>query len=261
MFLSRSSERGQVLLVVILAAVISLTVGLAAVSRTITNTKVSTEEENSQKALSAAEAGIEELAGNAALLSTGEKQLSNQATFNANATAVSGTQVLVNGGATISRDDGADIWLSTYPTYASQWTGTLSIYWTRNDATTCSNNAAMEIVVISGNQTSPTLNRYTVDPCSRGNNFTSVTAGSHSVLGVNFQYKYTLPAVTSGFIARVIPLYANTVIAAEGSPPLPSQGSVIKSTGAAGNTKRTIQVFKGYPRVPIEFFPYSIFLP
>ncbi len=260
MIFTKSREKGQVLLVVVLAAVIALTVGLAAVSRTITNTKVTTEEENSQKALSAAEAGVEEVASSG--ISIASKTLSNASKYDATTTAVSGTQVLVNGGSSVSKDDGADIWLSTYPTYANQWSGNLSVYWTRNDATTCTNNAAMEIVVISGNQTTPTLNRYTVDPCSRSNNFTSVAASSYTVLNKSFQYKYTLPAaVSSGFIARVIPLYADATIAAEGSVALPKQGNIISSTGSFGNTKRTVSVFQGYPRVPVEFFPYNLFLP
>ena len=56
----KNSQKGQVLLLVVLASVIALTVGLAAISRSITSTRISTEESNSQKALSAAEAGIEE---------------------------------------------------------------------------------------------------------------------------------------------------------------------------------------------------------
>src|SRR3990167_7914471 len=82
---------GQILLIVVLAAVVSLTVGLSAISRTITNTRVTTEEANSQKALSAAEAGIEELLSNQSLFATGTtKTLSNNAIFEAKGKPVAG---------------------------------------------------------------------------------------------------------------------------------------------------------------------------
>lgn len=270
MFLKRKYERGQILLVVILAAVVALTVGLAAVSRSITNTKVTTEEENSQKALSAAEAGVEELAGNASLLASGSiKDLSNNSKYSAQATTLAITNPFaVNGGQLISRDDGADVWLSNYPNYTGQWSGTLTVYWQKN--ADCNKEAALEIVVLSGVSTNtPNLTRYTVDRCaaSRANNFsapTSITA-NRNISGVLYDNSYTLPAaITSGFIARVIPLYNDTKMGVGYVTSLgtfPSQGNVITSTGASGNTKRTVQVVKGYPRVPIEFFPYNLFLP
>lgn len=280
MFFNKGYERGQVLLVVILAAVVALTVGLAAVSRSITNTKVTTEEENSQKALSAAEAGVEELAGNASLLATGSnKQLSNNSKFDAKATALAVTNPFaINGGQLVSKDDGADIWLSNYPDYSGQWSGTLTIYWQKN--ADCTKEAALEIVVLSGASTnSPNLARYTVDGCASrrsGNSFSAPTSSTanRTISGVIYDNSYTLPAaITSGFIARVVPLYNDTKmgvgyitcsvisVTCPVINPFPSQGSMITSTGAFGNTKRTVQVVKGYPRVPIEFFPYSLFLP
>ena len=53
------SQKGQALLIVVLAMVVALTVGLSVVSRSITNLKNSQQEIDSQKALSAAEAGVE----------------------------------------------------------------------------------------------------------------------------------------------------------------------------------------------------------
>src|SRR3989344_4715713 len=52
-------QAGQILLIVILVIVISSTVGLSLVSRSITSLRTSTEEAEPQKAFSAAEAGIE----------------------------------------------------------------------------------------------------------------------------------------------------------------------------------------------------------
>src|SRR3990167_4715556 len=104
-FNSKNNQKGQILLVVVLAAVVALTVGLSAVSRTITNTKVTTEEANSQKALSAAEAGIEELISNASTLATGQKNLSNNSRYEAGVTPIASQDILINNGATILKDD------------------------------------------------------------------------------------------------------------------------------------------------------------
>jgi hypothetical protein len=63
---------------------------------------------------------------------------------------------------------------------------------------------------------------------------------------------------------RIIPLYAPTVIGVStglGGTNLPAQGTLIQSTGTSGDTQRKIEVIKGFPKVPNEFFPLGIFSP
>lgn len=268
MFFDRKRERGQVLLVVVLASVVALTIGLAAISRTITNTKVTTEEQNSQKALSAAEAGVEELTNNSAYVATGttgKKNLSNSSSYTSSSVTMTPVSpYAVNGGQLISKDDGADIWLSHYPDYSSPWSGSLTVYWQSDQANCQTKEAAVEIIVLSGSVATPDMHRYAVDACGsrRANNgFSSPTAVGVSILGGTYNSFQINPAVSSGIIARVIPLYNDTKLAIGFTGSLPSQGTIITSTGASGETKRTIQAVKGYPRVPVELFPYNIFLP
>lgn len=250
----KNSQRGQVLLIVVLAAVVSLTVGLSAVSRTITNTKVSTEEANSQKALSAAEAGIEKLLNNASLGQSGGT-LSNNANFSATTTQVRSDSVELNGGNIVAKDDGADVWLSNSDFSGGQWSGTLTVYWNGG----CS-NSALEIVTLSGVRNNPAMARSAYDACSsRGNNFQNPSSGG-TINGKSYSHSFSLD-INNGFIARIIPIYADTAIAVRGSSVLPPQGDIIESVGTSGNTSRKVRVYKGYPRVPIEFFPYNIFLP
>lgn len=273
---SNNNQKGQIILIVVLAAVVSLTVGLAAVSRTITNTKISTEEASSQKALSAAEAGIEKLITVSDVTLGSAGTLSNSANFNATANAVSGSNPIeLNCGRTagdtdcayIYQDDGADVWLSKYPDFSSQWNGALFVYWTDND-TDCTKNAAVEIVIISGkpanptDKTDPIFTKDVYDACgsrSTGNHFPAPSSGTWSINGTDYKHRFSIPVV-NGFIARVIPLYANAKIAVRGAN-LPSQGNVLRSVGKSGNTTRVVRVYKGYPRIPIEFFPYNLFLP
>lgn len=267
-------QAGQILLIVVLAAVVSLTVGLSAVSRTITNTRVTTEEANSQKALSAAETGVEELVNNSSLLAGGgissPKQLSNNSSFLATSDPIDGSQILINDGNQILKDDGADIWFTTYPDFGGpQWSGTLTVLWDNNDGCSVSGNQvvnpAIEIIVIQGaNRNSPSMTRAVYDVCGgRGNNFSIppiLSDPNKTVNGRVFNNGANV-TVTDGFIARVVPLYANAEMGARGSVGLPTQGYVIDSVGTSGNTKRTVRVFRGFPRIPIEYFPYNIFLP
>ena len=278
-FDSSKSQKGQILLIVVLAAVVSLTVGLSAVSRVITNTRVTTEEASSQKALSAAEAGVEELVNNEALLRASvsdplSKNFSNNSTFFAKADPIDGVEFLINDGNQILKDEGADIWFSTYPNFGDpgggRWGGTLEVYWKDNNG--CSlgpgqtADPAIEMVVIQGTDTNNlSMRREVYDRCSRSNGFSIPTLGARSIdgQGLNRGFSIIIPG-GQGYIARVIPLYANAVMGVRAAPPsplLPTQGYVIDSQGSAGNTKRSVRVFRGFPRVPIEYFPYNIFLP
>ena len=270
------SQKGQILLVVVLAAVISLTVGLSVASRVITNTKVAKNETDSQKALSAAEAGIDQKlkTGGAGNLSI---NFGNNSSVLTKPITLLGSQILVDAGSTINRDDGADIWLSDYgagtsPTYANPWSGDIIVYWKDNSPTDCTQNAAIEIAVISGSSiANSSMARYAFDSCTRtpANSFTASSDSSvpKTISGITFDHSAKI-SIFSGYIARIVPLYANTIIAIEGyqagsTQPkiLPAQGTVIESVGTAGNATRKVKVFQGYPKIPTEYFPYSLFLP
>lgn len=268
------NEAGQTLLIIVLIMVVSLTIGLAVVSRSITNLKTTTEEENSKRAFSAAEAGIERVL-KTGIGTTSVSGITGAVSADPNSASIkevtitqfTGNQILINGGETIQKDDGVDIWLIEHdsenrPLYSSPWTGTnLKFYWGETVCTS-SEIAALEIIVISGSVSSPTANRYTLDPCSSrtsSNNFTSPTSGTYSLGGKTFRYMYDSISVTNGFLARVIPLYSAAVIGVEGNVSLPSQGRIIDSIGSSGTSERKITFFQGYTKLPSEFFQYTIF--
>lgn len=279
-------ERGQILLVIVLVMIVALTIGLSVVTRSITNLQISSEEESSQRALSAAEAGIEKAlrSGNG---STAVDLKNNSKIEKITVNTISGEQLLVNNGNVVLKDDGADVWLAqneTTPKYQPTYNGTLSVNWgSSQDA--CANGssntaAALEVLVISeksggGKQ----IQTFPFDPCNNGsafnrvgnNNFcTSTTPPSakcpqmqiqnSSVQGKQFAYKATIP-ITNGILARMVPLYASTSIGVVGTPGLPAQGKVIESLGSSGSTQRKITVYKGYGKIPVEFFPYILFSP
>lgn len=260
---SLGPQNGQILLVVVLTMVVALTVGLGLAARSVTNVRNTADEVNSQKAFSAAEAGVQRALKSG--LAITDEQLDNQTSIKQVTidTNYGRTLFVLNNGNPLPQDDGADVWLSTYPDYsAPQFSGKLQIYWGIS-STACS-NAAVEIMVISGTKTSPKLERYAIDPCNtRGNHFDTPTGTGATIDGVTFKYS-TAVSVTNGLIARIIPYYMGTPIAVVGTDnsgnalQLPSQGRLITSVGVSADAQRKISYFEGYDELPSEVF-YSIF--
>lgn len=266
--------RGQMLLIVVLVMVVILTVGLSAATRTITNVRVSNDEENSERAFSAAEAGLEQALGRD-LRTDFSGTLDNTSTYQTKVTQLAGERFLLNNNLAVLKDTAADVWLSTYPDYTNPYTGSLTVYWGENNDSCVTSEAAntmaaLDIVVISGTRINPTINHYPVDPCAarrNGNNFANAVNGGGTVNGKTFAYRTTIN-VTSGLIARVIPLYASTPIGVAGCNGggnscnnLPVQGTIIESTGISENAQRKIITLRSYPKLPTEIFPFVLFSP
>lgn len=281
------SQKGQALLVAVLILVVALTVGLSVATRAITNLRTSTQEDNSQQAFSAAEAGVERLlkCSDPATCKIANENLPNDATINAHAAAVEGTEIRLKDGATIQQDEGADVWLSD-PTngYSGQWppagpggaaqTASFQIFWSSQSSDPCE-AAAIEVIEFWGSPSNPKSWRYTFDPCNdagkRANNFSraiAATAPGDTVQGKTYTWKtntatdpMVLGSNNPGLFLRVIPLYANATIGVKASMALPSQGVVINSTGVKNDTARKIVYFQGYPSLPLELLAYILLNP
>lgn len=261
------AQGGQALLIVILAMVVALTVGLSVVSRSITTVRISTAEEESQRAFSAAEAGIEEALKSG--LSVAEQTLPNNTKYSANIiTPASTTEFLVPSPSL--KDEAVQIWLSNYPDYSGWYSAnnTIAIGW-GNKGDTCPNVAALEIIIIYGTTTNPSVARFPVDPCgvTRGNNFiNSGLEGDIRISGKDFEYSHSIINFGSRFqnvkFMRIIPLYNSTVMGIKADSSLPLQGKEIESTGkvSSGGQEivRKIKVFQAYPSLP-SIFDHAIF--
>lgn len=275
MFLKSSSrlQRGQALLVIVLVMVVALTAGLSVAIRTTTNIRIAEEDENSQKAFSAAEAGLEQSLGSNPVGISGSL---DGASYETSISDYSGASFVLNNGTSVLKDEPVDVWLSDYPSFNSPWSGDLTISWgattdTCSASETANTQAALEVVVISTStpaspKTSPKLATYAFDPCAdrRANNkFDSVITPGDSIGGNNFAYKktITLSAAEPGLLIRVLPLYAPAKIAVQASNALPTQGKLISSTGKLDSVQRKIISFRGHPKLPIEVFPFIIFSP
>lgn len=267
--LQRKCQQGQALLAVVLVMVVALTVALSVAVKTVTNLRTSTEDENSQRAFSAAEAGVEQ-----ALTQQNDSPISvslnNHSNFQTTKSTLSGTSFLARNGAGLLKDEPADIWLSTYPSYTTPFTGNIVISW-GSSGESCSGlenantQSALEIVVISGSVAVPKVAEYVYDPClsrsNTSNKFTSPITPGSSISGKVFAYKTPPISISSGLIMRIIPLYASTILGVEGSSVLPSQGAIVSSVGISDTAQRKIVSFRGYPKLPLELFPFVMFSP
>lgn len=276
------NQNGQALLIIVLVMVVGLTVTLAVVSRSIVNLKTSVEQTDSQKALAAAEAGVEQTIKNNANIGSDSSYINigNGASYKTNITQVAGNaSFLVNGGNIVLKNEGAYIWLSDYNNSGSWtpgWSGNLIIYFGEPDKTDA-NNPAMEIVLISGASVATAqTKRFVFDPYSTrtgSNNFITYPSNTAAAIfekvtttiqGKRFAYKVTLNNVANGLVARTNPIYQSTYLAAgrlASDPALPAQGQVIIAEAKSGSVRRKVTVFQGYPELPAELFPYSILVP
>ncbi len=260
------------LLLAILVMAVILIVGLSIGARMVTNVRTTQEEANSERAFSAAEAGIEQ---SLATSFVGSGALQNRTSYATSQTSFEGVELLLNNGAPNFKDEAIDIWLTDYPNYSTLWNGDVTLYWGQaSDVCVESelNNtmAALEIIVISGTKVNPVNTTYAVDPCSPRtvfNHFEYIPSSGGVVGGKVFAYKKTI-TVTSGLLIRTIPLYSSTVFAAKGCNSagtscltLPTQGKIVQSVGTADNTQRKIMSFQGYPKLPTEALPFVLFSP
>ncbi|MBF8249679.1 MAG: hypothetical protein HW400_280 [Candidatus Levybacteria bacterium] len=259
-------DGGQVLLFVILAVLVLSTIGLSSASKIITSLKSTTEEAESQKALAAAEAGIERELQNSVPIGLSGQNPSNKSDYTTTSQVIKGTQILLNGGLTVPKDEGADLWLSTYdpnPAFnygGTPWSGDLTIYW-GNSVTACE-NPALEIIIVLAPKNTPVLKKYAFDPCParQSENHFSVPSSGGSVSGKAFPYGLTIAGVSSALITRIIPIYGNTSIGLSGTMNFPTQGYRIDSTGTSGQANRKIRVFKGWPQTYLPYLSYGLFV-
>ncbi len=283
----RNAEKGQVLIIVILVIVVSLTIVLSLASRSIVNVRTSTEEAESQKALAAAEAGIEKALQDLTLESN--IPVGDDATFKTDVVEVmtSGHLMSLNGGSIVPQGEGADVWFADHDSNGNINYGSIApssslvVFWGEGNEINCNDGslstwpAAIEVIYVwatdtSGNPNTIRTTRYAYDYCvSRrsSNSFAEpfTNTGSSSI-GLFYTPKIL---ANRAIFARIIPIYKSTKITVEAfnrdnalNPvAIPSQGHDITSTGTSGQSQRKIKVFKGHPQLYLPYLSYGLFVP
>jgi hypothetical protein len=263
------NQSGQILLVVVLTMVIALTVGLSIASRIVTELKLSKQNEESQRAFQAAEAGIQQTLKQQSALST-PVDLKNNSSFTTTFTIDNGSAIVLNNGQDVDQAAGADVWLSNYPDYSSPMgsgaTVNATVYWGSPSQSSCLSGSgdlavpALEVVLLQGSVSSPSIQKYIFEGsgCSRIAGATTGTPGTFTVKGTQFSNSATL-SFANGLIMKVIPVFNSSLVSFQsGNFIFPAQGSIVTSTGNSGDTVRKVVYYKSYPQMPLEVFPYSL---
>jgi len=268
-------QRGQIALIALLVLTIATTVGLSLIARTTTDITVTRNLEDSNRAFSAAEAGIEE---------TLKSGVSGAATVDsAYGVSYTVTTASFNGTAgnpfvfpqKTPNEQTETVWLVNHSGAAITETPT----YTGNSIDVCwSSEPVIPALVVSilykkASDGTYQMAKQAYDPNSAralSNNFSAPTATTGGCgVGTNTTYKSTIqfsslvpsvnPAADTIIFLRIRPVYNGTQIAVGPVQDLPIQGNRIESLGqTASGVNRKIIVYKQY-RSPDSVFDYAVF--
>lgn len=284
--LSLKANSGQALLVILLIMAVVLTIGLATISRSVTDIKISEQTEDSARAFSAAEAGIE-----AVLSGIGTGSLSFPSGVSVDVPTpgnlLSDDKLSFLYPEKLSQNEVATIWLSEY----NKTTGVYSNYL----APTAPNQA---ITVAWGNpgtepenSTTPALeitvyykdslgnikaSKYLLDAAGvgiRDNGFCKKTDLSGSCTGITWgngvtyggqAIRYSANIAVGGlynmYFARLRLLYNNTAhyLGFGSFAQLPSQGEKIAAIGRSNQATRKVEVYR-LNSAPPDIFDFALY--
>jgi len=284
------NQKGQVILVLILVMTVALAIGISVVQRSLSDISTSTKVEQSSRAFSAAEAGIEKALNCPTCVTTSVNFSENQSgatvTNNSLIPCVPGSSGCVQGTGSqqvaleyppLAKEEVAHVWLADYTSTVNPPTvfytqPTLDVYWGDPAAI---DKAALELTLVYYASGQYLSRKWYLDQIVRSpaNNFEQVTCiGNYSLAG--YQCKKTLgnntginngPLPSGLMLLRARLLYNSTsqpfAVQAVGTCAtcfLPPQARKIISTGTAGTTQRRVQLFQLDKVVP-QYFDYAIF--
>lgn len=257
-----TNEFGQTILILILVLTAGLAIGISVVQRSLSDISTSSKVEQSSRAFSAAEAGIERalsggnISGNLSVGDSGSKTTVSD----------SGNLPLANKALEyppITKEELAHIWLA--PDYTNT---NFDVYFGKENTPT-NDKPALEVTVItsSGGNYSSTKKFFDADSSRISTNGFTACSPSSVITNNNTQATtFLCKASVSGYsgtpiLARIRMLYSSisqplAVAPTVGS--LPPQAHIFTSTGTAGDTQRKVQVFKLDKVVPF-YFDYALF--
>ncbi|OGG01839.1 hypothetical protein A2Z33_01135 [Candidatus Gottesmanbacteria bacterium RBG_16_52_11] len=275
----RNNDRqsGQVVLITLLVLSVATTIALAMAGRTTTDVKISTQVEESSRAFSAAEAGIEEglrtgAGTGGSAVSIGDPNVTYEVAVN----EMLPTSTFVYPSMT-DEGDTATLWLTDPSGPTLPTSGDYNWHIIR----LCFGNAtaplpAMVVAVYYYESGTYKVARMAFDPDgarAAGNNFTSIAAtpgdcgtGNPNIthyrnLDLTLPASFNLPSATAALMLRFKPLYNSAQIAVVGQngEMIPKQGNVIESCGTMANSVTRCLNTQQRFRTPSGLFDYVIF--
>lgn len=267
----KNHQSGQIALISLLVLTIATTVGLSLIARTTTDISVTRNIEESTRAFSAAEAGIEETL-KSGIASSGQIDPALGVSYTVTIANISGsaTNPFVFPQKTVNETT-ETVWLVAHnadgtinesPTYTA---GSIDVCWSSESTTP----ALVVSVLYKKFGGSYSMAKIAFDPDgSRANNFSAPTQSTGGCGAATLTtYKSTItfsdvgitPAVDTLIALRIRPVYSGTRIAITPAQDLPVQGNTIESVGkAGGDIHRKIVVYQQY-RSAASIFDYAVY--
>lgn len=256
-------SRGQVILIILLVTVVGLTIGLSLVSRTIQDVKTSSQIAESQKAFSAAEAGIEAALKGAEFGGGSLDLASGKANYNVDKWGGSSAPFSIRD---VSQQDGYSVWLVAHnadgsipdsPAKVFSNASTVGVCWGPPDSgvelTLLYKSGSMKIGKAAYNKDGS--DKFTAAGTSCQGKDYGAEVSFKDVFGVTEDNDVPI-------LLKIKPVYVNqinVVIDPKGTI-LPAQGKVISSTGITeAGVARKINVLQGYTSLP-SIFDYTLFV-
>lgn len=276
---NKRNERGEIILIILLVMAVGLTIGLAVASRSITDVRLSNQIEESSRAFSAAEAGIEEIL-KAGLISSGSTLTGSIGGTNYNVQLNSlGSTNIFTFPTEIQEGDAQTIWLVNQKPDGSGPDDSTRVYngqsidicWEDLGTVTV---PAVEVAFLFKAMPSGEYKvaRDGFDPISRSNGFSNASSSNNcnmsgsTVYSKNVNLNFGTPEVSFNnptdipIAFRIRPVYEATKIAAkgQGANNIPEQGKNIVSTGQTNSgVERRWNVVQTYAS-PNDIFDYAI---
>lgn len=268
MYMSAQSKKvtqsGQMLLITILVLTIATTIGLSLIGRSTLDVSMTNQLEDSSRAFSAAEAGVEQALHTG--LGTGSPQVltaGSGITYDVSVGVVGGATGVYQIARKTPRGVTETLWLvnhnddGTIDETSSYRTNTLNLCWSQELVVPA---LVGTVLYKEGVDSTYKVVKFAYDPdaASRANNFTSSVSdvngcglGNYYQVSVDFSaLGISLSGVNQDTLLelRLRPEYADTTIAVDsGLTALPKQGKLIQSVGkAASGVTRKVVVYQQY---------------
>jgi Tfp pilus assembly protein PilX len=270
------TQKGQVVLITLLVLTIATTVALSLISRTTTDSTITAQAEESSRAFSAAEAGIED-ALKRGIEANGAYVLTPGVSYNVDVESIGAAVGLYEFPKKTLKGVTETLWLTGHDASGAineadatrYMASTIGICWTSETITPA---LAVTVLYKSSADGSYRVAKMAYDPNtlrSPPNLFTQTYTPGGCGGNTNTAYREDLnftaftPAINPAsdvlIALRIRPLYSDTKIWIDSVSVLPLQGNKIKSTGTTNTgTNRKIVVYQQY-RAPSTVFDAAIY--
>lgn len=234
------SNSGQVGVILLLITVVMLTVGISVVSRTTSDLNISNTNEQANRALDAAESGVEQALSQNLANYTPPAAGGGPINVNTQVASSRSLQAFVDQGYTV----GVDLTGVVTP---------VTIQWAKESS--CNARASLVLTIFS--TASPAVRRVyaTANTCSHNDNFNaSVSAGSGG-----YSSRTVVNTAAGDYLMRIRPLYYSSDVQVTGNN-LPVQAYTVTSSAQSNTGKETkvVQVDRTLP-IPPSVFDYVLY--